>query len=93
MFKLVELPIVKEEEHLVPNLPMLVKGVFGNTAIFLDWKKSQYDWITGERKHPDGLVWLPWRAQLWLIEVEWKEGSNFFNQARAFANGKIDTRI
>ena len=35
------------------------------------------------------MVWLPWLAQLWLIEVEWKEQSNFFDQSRAFAKGKI----
>lgn len=32
-----------------------------------------------------------WRSQLWLIEVEWKEGSNFFEQSRAFARGKINS--
>jgi len=73
-----ELPTVEETKHLVPNLKLMVEAVFGKGACFLDWKRSHLDRAAGERKHPDGLVWLPWREQVWVVEVEWKTGSNFF---------------
>jgi hypothetical protein len=70
-------------------LPILVNALFGENAYFIDWKRSQIDWATEEMKHADGIVWMPWIGQIWLIEVEWKEGSNFFYQSRAFAKSKI----
>ena len=90
MDRLIELAVVEETKHLVPNLPMLVRAVFGNDAYLVDWRRSHGDWATTKLKYGDGLVWMPWLGQLWLIEVEWKEGSNFFDQSRAFAKGKID---
>lgn len=85
-----ELETVEETKHLVPNLPILAKALFGDNAYLLPKAPNQSDWATQDTKIGDGLLWLPWKRQLWLIEVEWKEGSNFFYQSRAFAEGKVD---
>ncbi len=90
METLVELSRVEETRHLVPNLPRLATGLFGVDSHFLDWYKSHIDWATQKQKHPDGLVWCPWKRELWLVEAEWKEGSNFFDQSRALASGRVD---
>lgn len=92
MYKLKELYRVEETKHLVPNLSILTKALFGDNAYLVDWQQSHGDWATDKLKRGDGMVWLPWLAQLWLMEVEWKEQSNFFDQSRAFAKGKIDSK-
>jgi hypothetical protein len=89
MIGCIELEIVEETKHIVPNLSILTSALFGKNAYFLDWKRSQKDWATKSFKYADGLIWMPWLGQLWLIEVEWKEGSNFFDQSRAFAKSKV----
>ncbi|MBD3338402.1 MAG: hypothetical protein GF353_04805 [Candidatus Lokiarchaeota archaeon] len=91
MYKLVEIQKVEETKHLVPNLTNFVTALFGENAILIDWRHSHGDWATMKLKYGDGLIWLPWSSQLWLIELEWKIGSNFFDQSRAFAKGKINT--
>jgi hypothetical protein len=88
----IETDCVQETEDLVPNLRMLTRAMFGDNAYLVSWRGGHTDWATLEIKYGDGLVWLPWSRQLWLIEVEWKEGSNFFQQARAFAKGKVNSR-
>src|SRR5262245_60907645 len=90
MEKLVEVSRVEETKHLVPNLPRLATELFGDDSHFLPWFKSHIDWATQKRKHPDGLIWCPWKRQLWVVEAEWKEGSNFFEQSRALASGKVN---
>ena len=90
MFLMKELDIVEETKHLVPNLPILARALFGDNAYLIPKAPHQSDWATQDIKIGDGLLWLPWKRQLWLIEVEWKEGSNFFYQSRAFAEGKVD---
>jgi hypothetical protein len=92
MTKLIELQTVEETKHLVPNLPVMVKAVFGEKSYLVDWRRSHGDWATLKLKYADGLVWLPWLGQLWLVELEWKEAheSNFFDQSRALVKGKID---
>jgi hypothetical protein len=87
-----EIDTVEETKHLVPNLESFSKAVFGGNSFFLDCQPDHMDWATGKIKRGDGLVWLPWESQLWLTEVEWEESSNFFDQSRAFARGKIDIR-
>lgn len=82
--------VVEETKYLVPNLPILAKALFGDNAYLIPKAPYQSDWATQDLKIGDGLLWLPWKCQLWLIEIEWKEGSNFFYQSRAFAEGKID---
>jgi hypothetical protein len=85
-----ESPIVEEGKHLIPNLPILVKALFGDNAYLTSKVPHQADWATGKSKIGDGLLWLPWLRQLWLIEVEWREASNFFDQSRAFAEGEVN---
>lgn len=90
METLVELSQVEETRHLVPNLPRLATSLFGTDCFFLEWFKAHRDWATQKAKHPDGLIWRPWRRELWLVEAEWKLGSNFFDQVRALASGRVD---
>lgn len=90
MEKLVEISRVEETRHLVPNLPRLAAAIFGKHSYFLGWFKRHIDWATEKGKHPDGLVWRPWARELWLVEAEWKEGSNFFDQSRALASGRVN---
>jgi len=90
MYSMKELIEVQETKHLVPNLAVLAKAVFGDNAYLTSKVPHQADWATSKFKIGDGLLWLPWSRQLWLIEVEWKEGSNFFDQSRAFAEGEVD---
>lgn len=85
-----EVQTVEETKHLTPNLESFSKAVFGEDSFFLDWQSIHTDWATGKLKKCDGLVWLPWKSELWLTEVEWKESSNFFEQSRAFARSKVD---
>jgi hypothetical protein len=85
-----EVDTVEETNHLVPNLESFSKAVFGDDSYLLGWQSDHMDWATGKLKRGDALVWLPWESQLWLTEVEWKESSNFFEQSRAFARGKVD---
>jgi len=92
MEKLIELESVEETKHLVPNLPTLVKAVFGDSTYLLLKAPRQADWATDKIKVGDGLLFLPWLRQLWLIELEWKEESNFFEQSRAFAEGRINEK-
>ncbi len=89
MYSMKELTEVQETKHLVPNLAVLAKALFGDNAYLTSKAPHQADWATGKFKIGDGLLWLPWLRQLWLIEVEWKEGSNFFDQSRAFAEGEV----
>lgn len=58
MHKLIELQRVEETKHLIPNLPILVKVLFGENAYLIDWRNSHIDWATEKHKHGDGLVWL-----------------------------------
>jgi len=90
MYFMKELSVVEETKHLVPNLPFLIAALFGQDSYYIPKSPPQTDWFTGKIKIGDGLVYLPWLSQLWLIEVEWKEGSNFSEQASAFAEGKVD---
>jgi len=90
MERLLELQTVEETRDLVPNLGVLARALFGDNAYLASKAPYQADWATGKSKIGDGLLWLPWSRQLWLIEVEWKEGSNFFDQSRAFAEGEVD---
>jgi hypothetical protein len=90
MYELVELKNVEETKHLLPNLRVMARALFGDEAYHTPKAPRQADWATDKSKIGDGLLWLPWSRQLWLIELEWKEGSNFFDQSRAFAEGKVD---
>ena len=90
MEKLVEVNRVEETRHIVPNLARLTAAFFGMDSYFLDWHKSHIHWATQKSKHPDGLVWCPWKRELWLVEAEWKEGSNFFDQCGSFASGRVN---
>lgn len=90
MYPIKELEVVEETKHLVPNLAILAKALFGENSYLIPKAPHQSDWATQDIKIGDGLLWLPWKRQLWLIEIEWKEGSNFFHQSRAFAEGKVD---
>jgi hypothetical protein len=90
MLGLPELPVVEETRDLVPNLPLLTRALFGEQAFLATKPPRLSDWITGEIKYGDGLLWLPWKGQLWLIEVEWKPGSNFGQQAKTFARGAVN---
>lgn len=85
-----ESSVVEETKDLVPNLHNFTKAIFGDNSFFIDWQSSHKDWATNKLKRGDGLIWLPWKSQLWIIEVEWKEASNFFDQSRAFAKSKIN---
>ena len=90
MYPMKELEVVEETKHLVPNLSILAKALFGENSYLIPKAPHQSDWATQDIKIGDGLLWLPWKRQLWLIEIEWKEGSNFFHQSRAFAEGRVD---
>jgi len=93
MICLDEAATVEETRRLVPNLPHMTRALFGTDAHLSPRSPRHSDWITGNIKVGDGLVWLPWDGELWLIEAEWKEGkegSNFFDQSRAFAKSKVD---
>jgi hypothetical protein len=88
--RFIELATVEEEKHLMTNLPILARALFGENSYLLNKQAQHSDWATGETKRPDGFIWLPWYGQLWVVEVEWKEGSNFFQQSRAFAKSRVD---
>lgn len=76
----------------MPNLNNLTKALFGEDAIFLDRKKAHLDTSTGEKKFADGLVWRPWKRELWLVEVEWQIHNLDF-QIRAFQKGKHNRKM
>lgn len=90
MLPFVELECVQETRDLAPNLVAMAKALFGDHAYVSCRPPRLADWITDARKIGDGLVWLPWRRQLWLVELEWKPGSNFFDQSRAFGRSRAD---
>jgi hypothetical protein len=90
MFAIRELPIVEKTKHLMPNLPVLARALFGNSAYLTSKPPGQADRATGAMKPGDGLLWLPWLRQLWLIEVEGQEASKFLDQTGAFAKRKVD---
>jgi hypothetical protein len=90
MYALTEFSEVRETEHLVPVLPLVSKCLFGDNSYLTDRPPRQSDWITEEMKVGDGLLWLPWEAELWLVEIEWKKNANLINQVRTFAKSKVD---
>jgi len=92
MYGLKELSTVEEEKHLVPNLSALAKALFPEEAYFISNAPHQQDWALKGFRIADGLVWLPWKAQLWLVEVEWKLRSNFDEQVRTFLDSRMDDK-
>lgn len=83
---------VEETKHIVPNLTLFYKSIFGEDAILIPHEITQVDWITKAYKRNDGAIWLPWRKEFWVIEVEWKENSNFLQQSRSFTKSKNEPK-
>lgn len=84
-----ELPIVEETKHLTPIREIVSKRLFGEDAYFIEMQPSHRDTATNAVKRGDGMVWLPWQSEIWLLEVEWKNDSNFHEQIRSFAQSAV----
>jgi len=81
---------VEETRDLEPIKEVLAQALFGEDALWVNWQKAHRSRDSHETKYPDGLVWFPAAGELWLVEIEWKRGSNFFPQLEAFVGGAID---
>ncbi len=82
---------VQETRDLEPNVEDCARALFGPGSYYISWRGAHLDSAMGKNKHADGLVWLPWQAELWLVEIEWKLGSNFFEQSRGLSKSKVDS--
>lgn len=89
MLPLREIPTVKETEHLEPQIQQIAEAVFGREALYVDWRGRQDDQGSLRSKVADGILWLPKKADLWLIELEWKLGSNYLDQVKTFSKAKV----
>lgn len=78
-----EISPVEENKHLRRNLPALAQALFGDDAYLLRGTRVP-DSMTGKGKISDGFLWLPWKRQLLVVEVEWKL-ANYPQQSWAFA--------
>jgi hypothetical protein len=87
-----EIPNVKETEHLQPYFPRIKDAVFESEALYLDWRGRHDDQGSLKSKVADGLLWLPSKKALWLVELEWKLGSNYLQQVQTFAESKVDRK-
>ena len=86
-----EQPVVRETEHLVPRVGQITKAVFPE-GLYIPWQGRQDDQGSLETKVGDGLLWLIEEVELWLIELEWKLGSNYLKQVQTFAESKVATQ-
>ena len=53
-----EFEVVEETKHLVPNLAILAKALFGENSYLILITPLQSDWATQDIKIGDGLLWL-----------------------------------
>ena len=58
MYSMKELEVVEETKHLVPNLAILAKALFGENLYFIPKAPYQSEWATQDIKIGDGLLWL-----------------------------------
>ena len=58
MYSMKGLKVVEETKHLVPNLSILAKALFGENSYLIPKVPNQSDWATQDIKIGDGLRWL-----------------------------------
>lgn len=84
---------VGETENLCPNIEQFIKAIFGEDTYYINYQLEHKNWATNEKRKNDGIIWMPSKKKLWIVEVEWKPApySNFIKeQVTAFARSQID---